>query len=74
MPLFPDEELENFVRDAAGFPDVESPDVSAHIQTGRVGQPQLVKMLVAGLAKNWIEQRRKNGTKENIQTNGKGQA
>jgi hypothetical protein len=27
MPLFPDEELQNFIREAAGFPEIEEEDL-----------------------------------------------
>jgi len=59
MPLFPDDELQGFLRDAAGLPDITDPKATAAAmaaaKTG--GQDTLKKMMFAGMAKE-IRKRR----------------
>ena len=56
MPLFPNEDLEEYVRDAAGFPELEAPDTVAQI--GSLPTETLVKMLSAAVAKRVLENKR----------------
>lgn len=71
MPMFPDEELQSFLRDAAGMPDMTSPEAmqafedhqaaeNALPQMGAPGQPgsgktDLQKMMLASLARRIIK-------------------
>ena len=61
MPMFPDDELEAYVRDAAGFPELEDEDASAAVQQGRLPTAALIKMLTGALAKRLLENRKGNG-------------
>jgi len=66
MPLFPNDEIEAFVRDAAGFPELDDPDASGQVQTGQITQAGLVKMIRAAAAKQI--QARRNGNGEAAKT------
>ena len=55
MPLFPNEELEEYVRDAAGFPPLETPEAAARV--GELPTAALVKMLMGAAAKQWLAKR-----------------
>jgi hypothetical protein len=57
MPLFPNDELEAYVRDAAGFPEVEAPEASAQVQQQAITQAGLVKMLLGACAKQVLDRR-----------------
>jgi hypothetical protein len=65
--LMPDAELEEFIRDAAGFPAVENPDASPEIQRGRFGSGDIVKMLMGAFARAAKAQR--NGLKHGTEAN-----
>ncbi|MBV9984521.1 hypothetical protein, partial [Bradyrhizobium sp.] len=59
MPLFPDEELQTFLRDAAGLPEITSPEAATLAR----GNPDAVKkMLLAAMARE-IKKRRAEGAK-----------
>ncbi|WP_407146260.1 hypothetical protein [Bradyrhizobium sp. ORS 86] len=56
MPLFPDEELQTFLRDAAGLPEITSPEAMA-VARQQGGTETLKKMVLAAMAKE-IKKRR----------------
>ena len=66
MPLFPNDEIEAFIRDAAGFPELDDPGASAQVQAGQITQADLVKMIRAASAKRI--QARRNGNGEATKT------
>lgn len=56
MPMFPDEELQEYLRDAAGLPEITSPEATALVTS----QPEnMRKMLLAAVAKRIIVNRQK---------------
>jgi len=57
MPLFPNEELENYVRDAAGFPEAEGNEVSMQMQQGKLPPGGLEKVLWGAVAKEILRGR-----------------
>ena len=57
MPLFPNDELEAYVRDAAGFPEIEGPEASQQVQRGALPQAALVKMFMGQAAKAMLAER-----------------
>jgi hypothetical protein len=56
MPMFPNDELENWVRDAAGLPELDM-DASGAVQQGQISQQGLLKMLMGACAKQVLDQR-----------------
>lgn len=60
MPLFPDDELQSFLRDAAGLPDVTDPKaMAAATAAARSGGSDVLKrMLYGAMAKRIIKMRR----------------
>ena len=58
MPLFPDDELEMYVRDAAGFPEVEEAGAE---QVRQLPTAALAKMLLGRVAKDTLGRRKGNG-------------
>ena len=59
MPLFPNDELEAWVADAAGFPEIE--EASPALQAGAITQAGLLKMLMGAAAKQALSRRNGNG-------------
>jgi len=58
MPMFPDDDLEHYIRDAAGFPDIEDDgDKSKPAAVRQLQRPQLMKVLMGALAKRIKETR-----------------
>lgn len=61
MQMFPDVELENFIRDAAGLPDIT--DEAAYAAAAAGTDPDLLKrMLKAGVARRLMRKRKEGGT------------
>lgn len=57
MPLFPDDELEGYLRDAAGLPEVDESQNPQAIVSGQIGKPQLEKMLRRAMAREILKMR-----------------
>lgn len=59
MPLFPDDELQGFLRDAAGLPDVTDPKaVAAALAASKTGGPDTLKKMLFGAMAKEIRKRR----------------
>jgi hypothetical protein len=54
MPLFPDEELESYLRDAAGLPDIDSPEAAKITKNA----PDVLRRIVLGAVAKRIKQMR----------------
>ena len=61
MPLFPNDEVEAFIRDAAGFPELDANDTSGQLQQQQITQADLVKMIRGAVAKQIQSRRHGNG-------------
>jgi hypothetical protein len=59
MPLFPDEELETYLRDAAGLPEMSSPQAVAMM---RRGGTDVVKRMLFGAMARQIKKMRERAT------------
>jgi hypothetical protein len=57
MPLFPDEELEAYLRDAGGLPELEDGQNPVSLQQGKLDQASLKKMMLRSMARKIKEQR-----------------
>ena len=53
MMMFPDEELESYIRDVAGLPEIEQPEATQAVtkRGGPVDTDLLKRMLLGGVAK-----------------------
>jgi hypothetical protein len=60
MALFPDEELEGYLRDAGGLPEIDEDGKSKRVPLPMMAAPDIKKMLLAAMAKN-IQKRRAEG-------------
>jgi hypothetical protein len=58
MPLFPDEELQAYLRDAGGLPEVEDPANSKAVALQTLAPPQLEKMIKRAMARKILAVRR----------------
>jgi len=69
MPLFPNDELEAYVRDAAGFPELDDEGASPQVQQQQITQAGLIKMLMGAAAKQVLDRRHgKQGTERTAAT------
>lgn len=59
MALFPDEELEGYLRDAGGLPEVEDPANSKAVAMQTLSPPQMEKMFRRAMAKKILKDRGK---------------
>jgi hypothetical protein len=64
MPLFPDDELQSFLRDAAGLPDVTDPKaVAAATAAAKIGGSDVLKRMLYGAMAKRIVKMRSDATK-----------
>lgn len=65
MPLFPDEELEGYLRDAGGLPEIDDAGNSKRVAVQELGKDQLKKMLFRAMARKIQKNREKANGPDN---------